>query len=224
MNPKAKKVGVLMLETRFPRLVGDIGNPEGFEFPILYKIVQGASPKKVVDEQDHQLVQKFIDAGLELVDEGAELITTSCGFLARFQRELNSALPVPVITSSLLLLDELEHKYGKGNVGILTISHSSMTPSFLQAAGVDSETPIGSTEDGLEFTRSILTNQPNFDRDACARDMQNAAQSLKANHDHIRAILLECTNMPPHTAAIQKATALPIYSLNTLLRARALPI
>ena len=223
MHAKVKTVGVLMLETQFPRLIGDIGNPDGFDFPIIYKTIDGASPKRVVDEQDHQLVPGFIEGALELVDRGAEIITTSCGFLARFQVEIQAALPVPAFTSALLLLDELEHVHGKGNVGVLTISHSAMTQSFLEDAGIDVDTPIGSTEEGDAFTAAILSNQTSFDEDACARDMKMAAKALIAKHPHIRAILLECTNMPPYSRAVEEATGLPVYSLNTLLQSLVAP-
>ena len=41
-------VGMLMLETRFPRIPGDIGNAGTWPFPVLYKVVRGASPDHVV--------------------------------------------------------------------------------------------------------------------------------------------------------------------------------
>lgn len=98
------QLGVLMLDTRFPRVVGDIGNPLTFDFPVLYRTLRGASPQRVVRERDPALLAPFIDAGRALVEQGATAITTSCGFLVLFQRELKAALPVPVWTSSLLLL------------------------------------------------------------------------------------------------------------------------
>ena len=36
------RVGILMLETRFPRIPGDMGNAETWPFPVLYKVVPGA--------------------------------------------------------------------------------------------------------------------------------------------------------------------------------------
>jgi hypothetical protein len=47
---------------------------------------------------------------------------------------------------------------------------------------------------------------------------------LTARHSDIGAILFECTNFPPHRAAVAAATGLPIYDVFTLigmLRARA---
>src|SRR5712672_44108 len=41
------RVGILMLETRFPRIPGDMGNGLTWPFPVLYKIVPGATPDRV---------------------------------------------------------------------------------------------------------------------------------------------------------------------------------
>lgn len=221
MQPKGKTVGVLMLETKFPRLKGDIGNPHGFKFPIIYKMVVGATPKKVVGDQSRELLEKFIEAAQELIEEGAEIITTSCGFLAPYQNEIQAELTVPVYTSSLLLMDRLEAKFGKGNVGILTISRNAMTTSFLKDAGIDDKTPICSTEDGIEFSNAILSNLTSFDEAQCEADLVQAASNLVSKHPNIRTILLECTNMPPHEAAIERATGLPVNSLNSLLKDEA---
>ncbi len=101
-NQEKPSIGILMLETTFPRIPGDIGNPETFSFPIIHKTVSGASPEKVVIDADAGLIEGFIDAGHALVAQGVKSITTSCGFLALFHRQLVDALPVPVFTTSLL--------------------------------------------------------------------------------------------------------------------------
>ncbi len=41
-------IGILMLDARFPRIVGDIGNARTWPFPVYYKVVKGASPDLVV--------------------------------------------------------------------------------------------------------------------------------------------------------------------------------
>ena len=81
-------VGVLMLETRFPRILGDVGNAATWPFPVLYKIVPGATPDQVVRQQAEGLKQAFIEAAQGLVAAGVDGITTNCGFLSLFQDEL----------------------------------------------------------------------------------------------------------------------------------------
>jgi len=95
-------VGILMLETQFPRILGDIGHPGTWDFPVLYKTVHGASAFAALSSNSDELLVPFIVAAKELVMQGAAGITTSCGFLSLFQSELKSAIDVPVATSSLM--------------------------------------------------------------------------------------------------------------------------
>ena len=50
------RVGILMLETRFPRIPGDMGNALTWPFPVLYKVVPGASPRRVVYDKAQGLL------------------------------------------------------------------------------------------------------------------------------------------------------------------------
>ena len=96
------RLGILMLEARFPRIPGDMGNAETWPFPVLYRVVTGASPQRVVREKAAGLLPEFIAAARELVALGADGITTNCGFLSLYQKELATAVSVPVATSSLM--------------------------------------------------------------------------------------------------------------------------
>ena len=95
-------VGILMLEARFPRIPGDMGNATSWDFPVHYKIVRGASPDKVVRRNAEGLLPDFIAAAQELVADGVDGITTNCGFLSIFQHDIAKAVGVPVATSSLM--------------------------------------------------------------------------------------------------------------------------
>ena len=133
-------VGILMLETRFPRIPGDIGNASTWPFPVLYKVVRGATPDKVVRQDAMGLLDQFINAAKELVADGADGITTNCGFLSLFQDELSAAVRVPVATSSLLQVPLIQRLLPRNKkVAILTISKATLTTEHLDAAGVPFE-------------------------------------------------------------------------------------
>ncbi len=83
MSSQEKVLGIMQLDTRFPRIPGDIGNAESYDFPVNIKIVSGASVQRVVVEGDPALLTPFLQAAKELEAEGCFAITTSCGFLAR---------------------------------------------------------------------------------------------------------------------------------------------
>ena len=209
-----KALGVLMLETRFPRVAGDIGNPATFDFPVRYRTVRGASPQRVVRERDPALLQPFIEAGHALVDEGAAAITTSCGFLVLFQRELQAALPVPVWTSSLLLLA------GLGDAGIVTVDARSLHGDHLRAAGATAQTPIEGLTCGCAFQRSVLNDEATLDTDNARTETVGAAMRLIARCPALSTIVLECTNMPPYAEAVRAATGRAVLDITTLLRDR----
>ena len=128
------RVGILMLDTRFPRIPGDMGNAATWPFPVLYKVVPGASPRRVVHDKAAGLLDSFLDAAEELVRRGADGITTTCGFLSLFQREIAAHVGVPVATSSLMQIPLIERVLPPGKrVGILTVSAANLTGEHLLA-------------------------------------------------------------------------------------------
>lgn len=203
-----------MLEAQFPRIPGDMGNAETWPFPVHYKIVRSASPERVVRQRAEGLLDHFVDAARELIADGVDGITTNCGFLALYQPELQAALPVPVLTSSLMQVPFVQASLPQGKrVGVLTISRASMTPAHLEAAGLAPDTPMWGTEDGQEFTRAILDNEPQLDIAAAERDLVAAATAFQSAHPELGAIVLECTNMMPYARSVQQATGLPVFSI-----------
>jgi Asp/Glu/hydantoin racemase len=212
-------VGILMLEARFPRIPGDMGNALTWPFPVQYRIVRGASPDRVVKHGADGLLSHFVDAARELVADGVDGITTNCGFLSLFQDELAEAVQVPVATSSLMQVATVNRLLPKGRrAGVLTISGSTLTPLHLEKAGVPEGTPVGSTEGGREFTRAILGNELELDVELARQDNVEAAQRLMAEHASVGALVLECTNMVPYAADIRAATGLPVFSIETFVR------
>ena len=208
-----------MLDTRFPRVPGDVGNPATFDFPVRYKTVRGASPQRVVRERDPTLLRPFIDAGLALIAEGASAITTSCGFLVLFQSELQATLPVPVWTSSLLLLPGLSH------AGVVTVDAASLAADHLRAAGARAEIPIEGITAGCAFQQTLLRDRPTLDTGDAMLQVVGAAQRLLARHPTLTDIVLECSNMPPYADAVRRASGVRVHDITTLIGARfhALP-
>ncbi len=206
-------LGILMLESRFPRIPGDMGHAATWPFPVHYAVVPGASPDRVVRNRADGLLDNFIAAGRELIARGADGITTNCGFLSLFQSDLAEALGVPVATSSLMQVPLIGKLLPAGaRVGILTISKGTLTAEHLERAGVDADTPVAGTDDGEEFSRVILNDEPVLDVALARSDNIAAAQRMVAEHDDIGAIVLECTNMTPYAADIRAATGRPVFS------------
>lgn len=211
-------LGILMLQTHFPRPPGDVGHPASFGFAVRHRVVEGAAPARVVrgPAGDAELLGRFIAAGHALVEEGAVALGTSCGFLARWQRELQAALPVPVWTSALLELPRLAPR----RCGVITIEAASLTGAHFEAIGADPATPVEGITPGSALHRTLLQDLLELDEaDAHAQVLAAGARLLR-REPGLQALVLECTNLPPYAAALRAATGLPVHDVVTMLGAR----
>ncbi|WP_282607064.1 aspartate/glutamate racemase family protein [Pelagibius sp. Alg239-R121] len=207
-------IGILMLETKFPRIQGDMCNALTWPFPVRYKVVSGASPDRVVRNRAEGLLETFIADARALVDQGADGITTNCGFLSLFQDELAAACGVPVATSSLLQVEAVNRLLAPSKrCGVLTISRETLSDDHLRAARVPPDTPIMGTEGLREFSRVILDDEEELDIEASRLDLIDASRALAEANPDLGAIVLECTNMVPFAHDIRAATGLPVYSI-----------
>lgn len=212
-------LGILMLEAKFPRIPGEMGHAGTWPFPVRYKVVRGASPDQVVRRQAEGLLDDFIAAGRELVEDGCKGITTNCGFLTLFQDDLSEALGVPVATSALMQASMIQSMLPRGrHVGILTISAGTLTKQHLTMAHVPEGTPVMGVAEGCEFQRVILGNELELDVAKAEADMVEAATRLVKTHPDTGAILLECTNMPPYARAVKEAVGLPVFSVISMVK------
>ena len=212
-------VGVLMLDTRFPRPPGDIGHPGSLGVPVRHGVVPGAWPSSVVTSaaslRASSLPQAFIAMARALEHQGAWAITTSCGFLVLLQRDVQDAVAVPVVTSSLLELPRLLE--AQARVGVLTISAAHLGEEHLLAAGVPAarlaDVIVQGVDPAGEFARAILGNRDTMDLPRARADVVDAAWRLQARASGLSTVVLECTNMPPYAAAIAAATGWRVRSL-----------
>jgi len=212
-------LGILMLEAKFPRIPGDMGNATTWPFPVLYRVVEGASPEKVVLKGAAGLLPDFIAAAKEQVRHGAEAITTNCGFLSLFQREIAASVGVPVATSSLMQVPWVQATLPPGKrVGLVTVSGATLSPAHLEGAGVPLDTPLVGTENGKEFFRVLIkAEKEDMDIALAEQDVVEAGKQLVAKHPDVGAIVLECTNMPPYAAALQAAVGFPVYDIYSMI-------
>ena len=213
-------LGILMLSARFPRIPGDMGNGETWPFPVLYKLVEDASPERVVLDGARGLLPAFLRAAADLVRSGAEAITTNCGFLSIFQREIAAHVRVPVATSSLLQVPWVQATLPPGRrVGVVTISAATLTPAHLRAALCPEDTPVVGVDPAGELFRVIIGGEwETLDSARAQADVVRAGRALLARHEGIGAIVLECTNMPPYAAALAEAVGLPVFDAHSLVR------
>ena len=176
-----------MLEARFPRIWGDMGNAQTFPFPVRYKVVRSATPALVVRHQGEGMLDAFIEAGQELVADACAGITANCGFLTLFQDELSAALAAPVMTSVLMQAGMIQSLLPTGRrMGILTIPLDNLTPAHLTAAHVPEDCPVMGEQEGCHFQTVILNGGLNLNIDQAQEGMIAAATRLVVAHPDIR--------------------------------------
>src|SRR5260370_8202469 len=213
-------VGILMRDTRLPRVAGDMGNAATFPFPVRSHRVPGADPDLVVRRGAAGLMPAFVEGAKRLESEGVGAITTNCGFLVKFQRELAAAVKVPVFTSALLLVPLVHRMLPPGRrVGIMTVNATTLGPEHLEGAGIGRDIPlaVAGMETEKEFTRVLLGHELLLDAHLPRQAPSRPARRLVAEHPDVGALVLECTNMPPYAADIQRETGRPVFDVVSLV-------
>ncbi len=210
-------LGVIMLDTKFPRIKGDIGNADTWDFPVVYKKVEGIGAKEIL-LANRQVFNKFLQTAFELENQGVTAITTSCGLTILFQRELVQALHVPIFTSSVLILPLLRQILGYGRkICILTASARVLTKEVLKQVNIDDQMVTIREIDGEEFKSVFLYNKEEMDLIKVANEVAETARISKEQED-IEAFILECTNLAPFAGIIQAATNVPVFDIRDLVR------
>jgi hypothetical protein len=212
-------LGILVMDALIPRIPGDVGNATTFSFPVRYEVVPRATLERLIRRRDPDLLGPFIEGGLKLAAQGVRAITTTCGFMILFQEELTEALPVPVFTSSLLQLPFIQSILKKSEkIGILTADASNLTESHILRAGGDPRRLVVlGLEDSPHFHGAILGGKGELDFQKVRDEVVSRSEALAASDPQIRALLLECANLPPYSAAIQEAVGIPVYDFVTMI-------
>ncbi|RSH77658.1 uncharacterized protein EHS24_003219 [Apiotrichum porosum] len=202
------KLGVLQLQTTFPRPPGDVSNPASWPFPITVGVVKEATATNVVGGTwGPELIDAFVREAERLQGEGCVALVTSCGFLATMHPQLSARVPF-IGTSALLQVAWLQNTFYPGQqhaVGVMTFKRSAL---HLVSVGAGPDTPVvGMPEDddpAAAVFRAVLDERV------------PSAKALVAANPGLKAIVLECTNMPPFAHAVAKATGLRVWDIITL--------
>lgn len=212
-----QSIGILLLDTIYPRIPGDVGNATTYPFPVRFKIVKGIHLEDIICEKpDISVCRRYIEEAKELEAEGVRAITTSCGYFIYFQDEIAEAVNVPVFTSSLIQVPLVAKMLGKGKrVGIICANSKSLTTAHLRKAGIDDSMLVAVA--GMDRNWSIVRGQdPKKRLDGFERALPKVAKGLVSKYPDIGALVFECTNFAPGAAAVQEATGLPVFDIVTL--------
>lgn len=212
------RLGILILDAKVPRIPGDVGNSRTWPFPVMYKLVRGATARRVIHDAASGLLQTFLDAAKELEEAGVAGIATTGGYMSIFQKEIAAHVNIPVATSSLMQIPLVQNLLPPSKrVGVLTVHAPRLTPVHLVGAGAAPDTPVFGTENGRELSRVLIGNEEKLDCALAEEDMLDAAATMLKAHPEVGAIVLECHNMAPYSRAVARRFSIPVFDVYSFL-------
>ena len=210
------RVGILMSDSRVPRIPGDPGHAETFDFPVAYAVLENFPFQDLVDiRKDH--ISILIDKSLELQAQGVHLIVADCGLFAPFQPEMKDALSVPFIGSALDVIPLLTRFLPTNStIGVLTGDTRILSDRHLQASGINpTDVSLSGMEESEEFRKVVIDHHPELDIEKLRQDVRTAAERF-LNID-LKAVVIECTNLISFRSDIQEILGIPVYDLVSLI-------
>lgn len=207
-----KKVGVIMPKAQFPRILGDIGNPESFN--LAYESVE--LPTGVLDQANPTPlntlhIDQILQAALKLEASGASIITTGGGYSSVVQHHISSQLKAPFIANALSLIPMLRMLYGNhAHIGILTLDRRALRPSHFMGH-FNNELKVAGLENGHSLHATITQNDNELDHNAAEQDILTATQPIIDKK--VCCLLLENPSFSPYKQALQEAYDIAVYDL-----------
>jgi len=214
------EIGVLLIACSNPFPPGDVGNAWTYNFPVLYETVYDVTIDSLINEGDRSMGGSVIAAAKKLRDYGVKAITSDCGYMLLFQKEVAAALDIPVMLSSLLQLPFIASTLAPhASIGVICANRQRLVPSLIEEAYPVQSRPlhIAGLEDAPAFRQAILDEKGALDSEAVEREVVERAVKLVDEHPEIGAILLECSNLPPYAAAVQHATGRHVFDFITMI-------
>ncbi|MCF8078654.1 MAG: aspartate/glutamate racemase family protein [Desulfobacterales bacterium] len=212
-------IGILLLDTSVPFIPGDVANATTYDYPVRFQKVEGFSVARALDK-DIGIYDALKSAADVLVGQGVRAVTGDCGFMGYHQRRMSDALPVPVFLSSLLQIPLILAMIGQGaKVGVITADSKRLDAALLAEVGVAEagRVAVAGLQDSSAFYQAAIEETGTLDAEAVEAEAAAAAVDLVAREPAVKAILLECSMLPPYAAAVQEAVRLPVFDFVTMI-------
>ncbi|MGI6853827.1 aspartate/glutamate racemase family protein [Mesorhizobium sp. 1B3] len=212
-------IGIIVLDTGFRRLPGDIAHAGTWPFPVQFRVVHGVRPAEVIEGDPRHSLDAFRAAIDDLVALGCTAITTSCGFLAVVQDELTRHSPVPFLSSALLQIPMVERILPAGKKpGLIVSDPNALTERHFRGIGAASGLPMGALAFDGPLRRNMREQATEVDAAAQEAEVIGVVADLLARHPEVGALIFECANLPPYSAAVARRFGVPVHDVVTLLR------
>ena len=218
----APTLGVIRLDYDYPPILGDIDHPGSFPYKVFYKVVPGLTFKMCQSGKLTREVTRSFKSSIQWLVEQKKVsgITGDCGFMMYFQKLAREITHIPVFMSALCQLPAVTCAYSsKEQIIIMTANGKALEPmsNLIKAeCGVDTNDTryhIVGLEDVEGFEAVALGKKLNYKK-VNPGVIRKTHEALK-QFPKTRAILLECTQLPPYADAIRQQTGLPVFDAVT---------
>ncbi|HEV7516787.1 MAG TPA: aspartate/glutamate racemase family protein [Thermoanaerobaculia bacterium] len=221
MAAREARLGILMLDGKMAEVPGCMAAAATFPYPVVRRVVPGARPPATPADVE-ALLPLYLEAARQLHAEGISVLTENCnGLMVLLQQRLAAAVPVPVVTSALLMVPQVHRMIPSRRIGILAFYPESVGETVYNACGWSvSEIPlavggVAGSEAWHEFLRT--KEIPASLRPRLEADLIAVGRQMAEAHPDLGAFVCECTLMPPANQALRDALGLPVYDILNLL-------
>ena len=210
-------LSLLQLDTQFPRIPGDVASPDTYDCALDIRSLAGLSVARVVSAQPDPDDLSLIEP--HLCDAPGDVITTSCGFLSVWQEQLAARSPVPFLGSALMQLPMLSASFASDEVAILTFDADSLAAPAFKPALAGFGGPIVGLPPAAHLRCVIAGDLATLDQARAEAELIDLVAGVQQTQPVVRALLLECTNLPPYKAALRARFDVEIFDILTLIHA-----
>ena len=145
------------------------------------------------------------------------MVSTSCGFLAYFQKALAARTEKTFLSSALVALPTLRARFRDEEILILTFDAQVLGAPAYSRALDGFEGPVVGLKKSMHLYKVISEDLKHLDFQQAEADIDELVCSALSRSPGIRAILLECTNLPPYKHIIRRHFAGEITDCLTVL-------
>jgi Asp/Glu/hydantoin racemase/uncharacterized coiled-coil protein SlyX len=214
-------LGVLRLDYNYPPAAGDIDCPASYGYDVIYRMVPGLTFEMAQSgKMTMEVLKEFKLSVKWLESHGACGITGDCGFMMAFQPIARDVASIPVFMSSMVQCPMVSLAYDKfDRIIILTANDKTLKPqkdTLLSACGfnVDDDRFVIIGAQNVDGFDAVAAGEK-VDVERVTPGMVKLCTDAMKKISSIRAIILECTELPPYADALRKETGLPVWDAIT---------
>jgi len=212
------KLGILRLDYNYPPAVGDIDHPESFDYPVIYRVIPGLTFEMCQTGDLTDEVKIECRCAVQYLErQGVSGITGDCGFMIHIQNLISDVTNKPVFMTSLVQLPSLCMCFDSDEtIAVFTANSDSLSPLLprllemcaLREKDKERIQLVGCQDvDGFE----AVEKGEQVDVLKVEAGIVALAKRVIEENPRIKAILLECTELPAYADSLKFATGLPVY-------------